>query len=165
MDVNFNPPAPWDPAKPLKAKIGWRAQGGLSAKLFVGLSVLGVPTYQADDVLQAVLRLRRAQVQQWLREGVVAGEEGGYVEHGGSVVPQLGYWEKVTTVGGEKHPTEQSVSVEIINTPKVSAEAFTAAIEQVAQQLAVDLHQMAVIVQILDTGIVREMFQVDTENA
>ena len=131
----------------------------------MGLSVNGAPTYEPDDVLQAVLQLRRAQVQQWLRSGAVPAGEGGAVEHGGSVVPQVGYWERVTTEHGDTHPTEKSVSVEILNVPEVLPKDFALAIEEIAQYLAIKLRQMAVIVQILETGIVRDMFQVDTENA
>jgi hypothetical protein len=158
-----NPPE-WSADKPLQAYISGEWGGGWSAKLFVGLSVAGRPTWAAEQVQQAVLQHRREQVMDWLNRGIISGGSKHYVEHGGSIVPQLGYWEKVTKKHGEEHATENSVSVEVLNLPEVGFDIFKKAIADLALTLCVEFRQMAIIVQFLEAGTVKHMLEVKTRN-
>ena len=159
-----NNPPDWRADMPLKAKESEHWGGGLSGRLFVGLNVGDAPVYEPEDVLQMVLELRREQVMGWLRKGIVSGGREGSVQHGGSVVPQLGYWEKVTSTHGEESPVERSVVVEILNFPIVGFKLFVKAMSEVARKLGVQMMQQAVTVQIFEGGLQKDGFNVYTEN-
>ena len=129
---------------------------GWSAQFFVGLSVKGVPTFTAEQIRDLTLALRREQIH-----GLVDVSRSEYpVQHGGSVTPKLGWWEKVEYgKRGGVEAKENSVSVEITDLPGEDADDFKENMHRLAMLLAVELRQEAVVAQLANAGVVQQIFE------
>lgn len=171
--VRYNPQGrnPIDWSKPVhvpKERPHYGATWG--ATMFVGLSVSKVPTWTAEQIREAVREVRDHQMEQMLAakgyEGKALEQAKKSTEHGGSVVPQLGYWCRVDEVGCE----EDSVSVSIRNLSgledvdvdaKGHAEgSFVDNMWDLGVVLALKFQQESVIIQIDRYGVVVDVMDV-----
>lgn len=129
---------------------------GLEAQFFVGLAVRGKAKWKASQIRDYIMRFRQKQL---LAEGRKLGVERkrlDELEHGGSVVPQLGYWSAVT-----KRGPERSVAANIIHVPSEieSEDQFKENARALAMKLAVKFDQDTVILRFARAGVIEGMAQ------
>jgi hypothetical protein len=115
--------------------------GGLSARLFVGLSVGDKPTYSIDDVVRATIEVRKSQ-------GLGADA---------SFLIQRGVY---THSGSGQVVTENSVQIIILDFEGRSKAAFTQDVTQLAEDLRARLRQESVIVEVQERGVVQDVYSV-----
>ncbi|NDQ57275.1 MAG: hypothetical protein GZ088_09405 [Acidipila sp.] len=151
-----NPPIPRGTPRKAMPVERWGKSWG--AQIFVGLNIGDDEVFTAEQVRDAVLRIRTEQLERW---------GGSDIEHGASVKPQFGYWGKVR---GEVR--ERSVAIQIESLSGESAEVdangqvsgtFIDHISALIQQLAVEFEQDAVFAQIHRYGTVMETLAAKTE--
>ncbi len=132
---------------------------GYGALILVGLSVGGVPTYTADDIRDFVLHERRNLLRAHL--GALYDSDSGVPGHGGSIIPQLGYWDMIYGKKGFEESRENSVGVRLYNFPSpVPRDEFIADMEELGNRLAVHFQQDYVYVLIDNGGLVEENIEI-----
>lgn len=113
----------------------------LSARIFVGLSVDGVPTYSIDDVLKIVKKMRLAQLRR------VGGDPGA------SFLLQRGLYKYTRGKSKGKTIPEDSVQVVILRISAESDGKFEANVGKIAEALAHKLKQEAVYAELQRDGV------------
>jgi hypothetical protein len=115
--------------------------GGLSARVFVGLSVGDKPTYSIEDVVRATIDVRN-------RQGV---------SPDASFLIQRGVY---THSGSGQVVTENSVQIILLDFEGRSKANFTEDVTGLAERLRAKLHQESVIVEIQERGVVQDVYSV-----
>jgi hypothetical protein len=116
------------------------SDGGLSARLFVGLSVGQAPKYTLRQVVDATIEVRKKQHQ--LPDATFLAQKGVYTEQAGSIVE------------------EDSVQIIIIDIAGTSEEDFTKYMTELGEELRSRFEQESVIVEIQRKGVVQSVFGV-----
>ena len=133
-------------AKHEAADVEKLGEGTLSARLFVGLSAPSpsgkqVPTYSVEDVVKAVVEIRKAQGQ--IPDSTFMAQKGVYTE---SKTGQL--------------IEEDSVQIIIIDISGASERDFTSAVQKMAEELRARFHQDSIIVEIQRRGLMIAVYSV-----
>lgn len=153
----LNPPA----QRKIKHRAPYRAMApdvkteeftpGLSAQIFIGLSVDGNAEWTPDQIRDDLMEYREEQFARLEKD-----EKRELYGRGLSVVPSLGYWRK-TARTGQAYP-EESVSVHLLNVSGETEKEFIAHIDEIARWAIQQFYQDAVIVQILRANVVEKLF-------
>jgi len=113
----------------------------LSARIFVGLSVDGVPTYSVDDVLKIVKKMRLAQLRR------IGGDPGA------SFLLQRGLYKYTRGKSKGKTIPEDSVQVVILRLSAENDQKFEQNVGKIAETLAGKLRQEAVYAELQRDGV------------
>ena len=114
--------------------------GGLSARIFIGLNVGDKPTYKVQDVVDAVIKIRRSQK----------------VTPDASFLAQTGIY----TDDKDHTITEESVQVIIIDTVGTPKAVFEKELQDMCEKLAAQFKQERVILEIQERGVVQDVYSV-----
>ena len=128
---------------PIVERIGGTREGtGLSARIFIGLSVGDTPTYTIDDVVKATVAIRKRQGS--LPDASFLAQRGVYTQAGSTV-------------------EENSVQIIIIDMQGDTKQVFTSQVVELAKELREDFKQESVIVEVQKRGVVVDVFSVTAE--
>lgn len=116
-------------------------EGGLTARLFVGLNVGDVPTYTIDNVVAETRDFRLSRKQS--PDSSFIAQKGLYTDRTGHLVD------------------ENSVQIIIFADPSLQMAAFREQMEALAKHLRRKFDQNSVIVELQDRGIVQQVFAVE----
>jgi hypothetical protein len=116
------------------------SEGGLSARLFVGLNVGESPKYTLRQVVDATIEIRKKQHQ--LPDATFLAQKGVYTEHGGTLVEE---------------DSVQIIIIDIASTPEAE---FTRFMTELGEELRTRFEQESVIVEIQRKGVVQSVFGV-----
>jgi hypothetical protein len=108
---------------------------GLSARLFVGLSVGDAPTWTLENVVDAVWTFRAGGASFLIQKGIYQDAEGARV-------------------------SEESVQVVILDFDSQTEEAFTQSMMKLAEHLREKFRQDSVVVEIQRKGVVTDVYSV-----
>lgn len=168
--ISSNPPIDWDkPVYSSRTHLGrtWGAQ------LFIGLSVNGVHTWTPTQIRDAIVNLRQRQLEPLIQQGLLPDE----ATHGGSIIPQFGFWGQA--MKGGVHGKEKSVSVNIDNvpTPEYRGEtieldpstgqvhgSFAENILRMAEELGIEFKQAEIYVRFYRSGVIEDALIVAASN-
>jgi hypothetical protein len=116
-------------------------EGGLSARLFVGLSVGQESKYTLRQVVDATIEIRRKQDHQ-LPDATFLAQKGVYTEQSGALVEE---------------DSVQIIIIDIAGTPEAK---FTEFMTDLGEKLRTRFEQESVIVEIQRKGVVQSVFGV-----
>lgn len=117
--------------------VAWTSEVTLAARLFVGFSVGSVPTWDMDDLVRVV----REFLEVHYPENPAA-----------TFVAQRGVYKYVSGETVE----EQGAQVILINAEGLGARDFEARVVSLAEEVAEDLEQELVIVELQENGVVKK---------
>lgn len=115
--------------------------GGLSARIFLGLSVGDKPTYSIDDVVKGFVEIRKSQG----------------ASPDASILLQRGVY---TQSADGKVVTENSVQILILDFEGRSKRAFTEEVNSIGVRLRERFKQESVIVEIQERGVVQDVYSI-----
>jgi hypothetical protein len=113
---------------------GWSATKTLSARVVVGFNVGTDPTYTMEDLIPIVRRIREEQIGN--PSSTYVAQKGIYKHHGNGPTVE-----------------EDGAQVFIINTDGATMEEFVDQMEVMAEEIASELQQEEVILEIQENGI------------
>jgi len=116
-------------------------QGGLSARLFVGLSVGQVPRYTIRQVVDATIEIRKSQKQ--LPDSTFLAQKGVYTESKSGQLVE-----------------ENSVQIIIIDVAGTPEPKFIEYMEQLAEGLRKRFEQESVILEVQKRGVVQAVYSI-----
>lgn len=116
------------------------SKGGLSARIFMGLSVGEESTYSVEDVIDAVKRIRKKQK----------------LSPNASIISQKGIYED------KKHRiiVEDSVQIVIIDMDELTYKEFVKQVVALAQEMVDEFDQEEIVIEFQKKGIVKELYGV-----
>ena len=115
--------------------------GGVTARLFVGLNVGQKPMYKVDDVVTETRDFRLARKQP--ADASFIAQKGVYTDRAGDLV------------------TENSVQIIVFASPDTSLPDFREQMTELAKHLRRKFDQDSIIVELQDRGIVQNVFAVE----
>lgn len=115
-------------------------KGGLSARIFMGLSVGAQAVYAVDDVIDAIKRIRKEQK----------------LSPNASIISQKGIYED------KKHRiiVEDSVQIVIIDMDGLTYKTFTKQVVALAQEMVDAFEQEEIVIEFQKKGVVQEYYSV-----
>jgi hypothetical protein len=145
-------PAGFNPGKRSgKAGVKGEWKGAFDAQFFIGLSVDGVPRWNAEEIRDAIFKWRDAQIQSIVETKRVPESEFEDIQFGATITPALGFWK---TFGEQGEPREDSVSVLVSYVPNSyeSTEDFELNMKAIGIKIAENFEQDSVLIRMLNNG-------------
>lgn len=134
------------PLKPGKTALtrDARVKSQQGARLIMGFNVGIRPTWDVENVIKAFFKLRYEQLERAFAEGYATpNKDGGDI--GASFVVQRGLWQPL--IGGKTPYPEPGCQILCLNTVREKPDYFEIDMEYVAEMLATEFAQDAVIVE------------------